>query len=98
MKGLDPKLFNNSKYPLYVVSWKDAVSESSWEDPEKVKQWAEKDYIVQNIGWVVCQTKKYLVVCSEVTEDMDFGNKTKIPIGWIVNKQLISVEPKKGGK
>ena len=101
MKRKKPeKSFSTKKFPLVIITWKDAVSDASWEEPEKIKAWANKDFIVENIGWIVASTKKYIVVCSEITEDGDYGNRTKIPKGWVVKMQPVDVVFKKrrGGK
>ncbi len=91
-KKTDDKLPDLSKHQLVMTVWKDAQSCASWEEPAKIKEWAEKDYLVRNIGWKVCETKKYIVICSEITEDGDFGNKTKIPRGWVVKMQPVSLK------
>ena len=91
MKRKKLEMFSTKKFPLVIITWKDAVSDASWEEPEKIKAWADKDFIVENIGWIVARTDKYVVVCSEITEDGDYGNRTKVPVGWIVNEQPIDV-------
>lgn len=85
---------NSTKFPLMFVVWKDAESDSEWGDARSVSRWAEKDALVYDIGWKVFENKKYMVICSQVGPDGDYGNRTKIPQGWILRKQKITFKPK----
>ena len=83
------------KYPLVLVIWKDAQSSAEWESRSELEEWAEKDYIVSDIGWVVLENKKNIVICSQIGSDKSFGNKTKIPVGWVIKKQRITFHASK---
>lgn len=80
------------KYPLYLITWKDAESECKWDSIEQTEEWAKKDALIYEIGWIVSQNDKYVVVSNQVTDDNMLGNKTKIPRGWILKKQRINLE------
>ena len=85
------------KFPLVLIKWIDAESDSDWEGLSRVSTWADEHFVVQEVGWIICETKNYIVVCSQVTvKDDNFGNKTKIPRKWITYKQeLTQVKSKK---
>jgi len=84
------------KYPLYIIEWVDAQSDCDWCSPEKIKEWANKDCMIVDVGWVICETNKYVVVSSQIgKEDGELGNRTKIPIKWIKRKIKIKCNLKK---
>ena len=89
---------NIQKYPLCLIVWKDAQSSGEWEELDKVKTWADKSYIVHDIGWVVHESKETVVICSQIGEDGSLGNKTKIPVGWVIKKEKINFSIKRGKK
>jgi len=83
------------KFPLYYLEWIDAESDSSWGDRNSVDKWLEKDYMVHDLGWVVNESNKYLVICNQISADGDLGNRTRIPKAWIRTKlkvRLVSDE------
>lgn len=71
------------KYSLVSVEWADAQSDCEWETIDKVRTWAEKDCIIFEIGWLVYENDKYVVISNQIGEDGDLGNRTKIPVQWI---------------
>jgi len=81
-----------SKYPLVIVEWADAQSETAWDTKEKVFSWAEKSTIIQDIGWLIGETKLHIIICSQICkDDGDLGNRTKIPKAWVVSKKKVRV-------
>ena len=79
------------KYPLYLITWRDAQSEAGWESIEKIRKWSEEDCIIYDIGWIVCESKNYIVITSQIckTDSGDLGSKTKIPVGMILKRQKL---------
>ena len=80
------------KFPLMMVTWKDAQSCSNWKDEDECKKWTEEDCIIVNVGWIVTENKKYIVICSQVSFDKMYGDKTKIPVGWIIKRQRVKIK------
>ena len=80
---------NLPKFPLYLIAWKDAQSDNNWERFRRIKIWGKKYCFVYDIGWIIKENKKHLILCSQIGEDNDFGNRTKIPIKLIVKRQRI---------
>lgn len=74
------------KYPLVLIKWKDAQSSASWEEKDEIDKWAEEDYIVNDVGFIIKTTKNNIILCSQIGADGSFGNKTKIPKGWVIEK------------
>ena len=74
-----------------MVAWKDAESNNDWEDIEQIEDWAKKDCIINEIGWLVFKNDKYTIISNQISYDNQAGNKTKIPSGWIVKLQKISI-------
>ena len=77
-------------HPLYLITWKDAESDCKWQDMDEIKKWAEKDYVVRDIGWIIHENKKHIVICSQIGDEGGFGNKTKIPIGWVISRKKLT--------
>lgn len=77
------------KYKLVVIEWADAQSDCEWETVDRVITWSEKDCMIFEIGWLICEAKEYLVICSQIGEDGDLGNRTKIPKQWIRSQKEI---------
>jgi len=84
------------KFPLYFIAWKDAQTDAGWEEKDKTDVWANNDCIVYEIGWVIHENKTHIVICSQISKDGDFGSKTKIPIGLIIDKQRINAKVRYG--
>ena len=74
------------KFKFVNIVWSDAQSDCEWSNLEKIQEWAEKDCIVYESGWLICESSKYLVICNQFGEDGDFGNRTKIPKQWILRR------------
>jgi len=81
---------DNIKYPLCRIMWKDAQSDSEWSSIEKIKIWAQKDCVINDIGWLVYEDKNHIVICSQIGEDGELGNRTKIPVGWVLKKEKVT--------
>lgn len=77
------------RFKRVYLEWVDAESDPEWNTLDKVKHWSEKDCYVFEIGWIVTENKKYVTICSQITEDGDLGNKTKIPKAWIKRKKKL---------
>ena len=88
LKGSKEKL---TKYPLILVLWKDAQSSCDWDEKSDIDEWLTKDCLISEVGWLINSTDKHIVICSQISYDNSFGNKTKIPIGWIVRKEKVSI-------
>lgn len=73
---------------LVYIEWEDSVSETAWRSGEELKKFIEDDNCtVQQIGWILKEDKKYIVIASRQSQTVDyeteFGCIQKIPKGWI---------------
>ena len=87
-----------TKYKLISFEWADTTSpvDNGWKTPNECIEWAEKDdYWVKQTGFIIKETKKYLLIASRFNVTFSAGQKimtvgdiTKIPITWIRNKKI----------
>ena len=83
---------SNPDYPLYLIHWVDALSDIGWADKEKVMNWGSvDDFVISEVGWLIKETDKYLIITSQCSEDGDFGNRTRIPKGWVKHKKKLTI-------
>lgn len=76
---------------LVYIEWEDAQSQNGWHTREEVKEFIEKPIIVNQIGWIFEETRRYIVLIARhapgglFTNDDDdsFGNLQRIPKTWI---------------
>lgn len=75
---------------LLYIEWCDAIASGlDWTDIDVAKEWAENtDWIVCEVGWVIKETKKYIVIAStykkeDVYTTAQFKHLMKIPKTWI---------------
>ncbi|MAG60140.1 hypothetical protein CMO96_05140 [Candidatus Woesebacteria bacterium] len=89
------------KYKLVYVEWHDAISNegiSAWKTAEEVKEWGEgRDWIVENVGWLLEETKEYIVLAAKKSDkssddyDQQYGCLFKIPRTWIRKKKVLKI-------
>jgi len=79
-----------TKYKLFLVEWVDAEGDTEWSTENKVLTWANEDCIIYEVGWIVAETDKYIILMSQISYDGDIGNRTKIPKAWVKKKKQIS--------
>ncbi len=61
---------------LVLVRWEDIISETGWCNPEEVSC-----PVFETIGYLIKDTKKYLVICDTVP---DYGTVTVFPKGCVL--------------
>jgi len=83
------------EFKFYEVIWVDAQSDCTWENIDDVQQWLDKDYVVYERGWLVAENDKYIIISNQLSNENDFGNRTKIPKKWIVSKKVLNMSTKK---
>lgn len=81
------------------IEWCDAISyqKKSWVDIEEAKEWAKNDnWIVKQLGFIIQETDKYILLASELTEvkgeSPDLGGVIKIPTTWIIKRQNLKIK------
>lgn len=80
---------------LVYIEWIDAISNSSWFTQEDATQWAkEDDYTVAQVGWILEENKKYLVLAgrqclADAGTDEKWGMLQKIPKTWIKKRIVL---------
>lgn len=50
--------------PVELIQWYDAQVDDSWDTVEKVMKWGDTSLIVTEVGWVIKETKKMLIIAS----------------------------------
>ena len=79
-------------YPLIYIEWCDAMhNNDAWLTEKEIIEWADnEDWIVCQVGWVVKETKEYLLLSAKLCiSDKDnpiLGQPIKIPTTWIRKK------------
>jgi hypothetical protein len=75
---------------LILIKWCDAIQNvtDAWSSREIVEQWAKtSDWEVESVGFLLADTKEYIVLSSKREIDQDgeeqFGMLIKIPKTWI---------------
>ncbi len=80
------------KRQLVYIEWADAYSYSGWLDAGELKKWGESrdGWMVQQVGWLEQETKKYIIICARVSDkdnnddgQEEYGFIQKIPTTWI---------------
>jgi len=74
---------NMPKFKFTFLQWVDATSSSDWETNKEVADWMLEDKLITDLGWVIAENDEYVVISNQFADDGDWGNKTKIPKGWI---------------
>lgn len=82
-----------TKYVLVRVEWVDAESDNDWGEEKEIIDWIEKECTINEVGWLICKNKRYVVISNQICYDGDLGTRTKIPRSWI--KTIDEVELKK---
>lgn len=77
------------KYPLELIEWYDAESETAWESPSVVKKWGRKSYLVIEVGFIVAETKEHIIIANQISANGDIGNRTRIPKPWFKSRRKL---------
>lgn len=82
-----------NKYPLVYLEWADAISDTGWMKEETLFEWGKTDdWIVKNVGWLLKETKEYILLTSKYSEiTKEWGLMHKIPTTWIKKKKLLKI-------
>lgn len=73
---------------LVYLEWEDAATRPGWIKPEDVDEFANSEFIVRQVGFVLKDTERGLVVAASWTPETpwkgeQFGDVTRIPRTWI---------------
>ena len=85
------------KYPLIYIEWCDAFTNEgkAWFSVDEIMDWAKnKDWIICQSGYLIEETKEYLLVVSQMNPQRDgnmVGGVIKIPKTWIRKRKLIKL-------
>lgn len=80
------------KYKRVYIEWCDALSAyDEWTDISEVLEWADtNDWIVKEIGFILKETKQYILLASRINEQHDtdrISSCIKIPKTWILKRE-----------
>lgn len=86
-------------YKKIYFEWADTISplEKGWKYVGEAIKWGkEVNYWVYEMGWLLEETKEYILIAGRIniTKDSEgecimVGDITKIPKGWIKNRKTI---------
>lgn len=81
---------------IVYLEWADALHNSSWFYAEQAIEWAkEAKWMVKEVGWIISETKEYIVFASRMKEEHDendsYGGLQKIPKTWIKKRKELSL-------
>ena len=88
---------------LVYFKWLDAHASAGWHTPEETAKFLnDEDCIVEQIGWIIYEDKKEIVLCARrlawdrgsIPHESESGMLQKIPIGWILERKIL-MKPKK---
>jgi len=85
------------KLPLIYIEWSDAISPfNSWRTEEEALEWSKNvDYFVAQIGWIIKEDSKFLLLSSQRNFNEDgegqFAHIIRIPKTWIRKRKKIKV-------
>lgn len=78
------------QFPLIYIEWCDASqSNTDWESLKEILRWAEEEHcIVTEVGFVLKETKEYLLITPQIlditdAEEQMIGGAMRIPTTWI---------------
>ena len=76
---------------IYRITWKDSCSDSAWRTEKDAKEWAEKEYETYcvSIGWILLETKDYIVTAASWNGGDEWGELTVILKNTIVKKEKL---------
>jgi hypothetical protein len=73
------KPLDRPKQPVWFVVWEDVTDDPRWVDGREVAECFKPATLVEQVGYKVAVTKKYVLFASQRSSDGDWGNLTKIP-------------------
>ncbi len=80
---------------LVYIQWCDAIGKEAWDSLEEAKEWGRTDrWLVENVGWVLDETKEYILFATKKATDGDidhYGGLFKVPKTWIRKRQAIKL-------
>lgn len=83
---------------ITFIEWCDATSnENAWRTYDEAISWADnEDWRVQNVGWILKETKNYILLSTKRSRETDlleaqYGSLFKIPKTWIKKRKEIKV-------
>ena len=75
---------------IYIVEWEDAHVEDSWLPFSAVNEFVNAPmFIVTDVGWILHEDDKCLIMASSKNNSHQWGTLKKIPKGWIRKKTII---------
>lgn len=81
---------------LVYLEWCDATSNAGWFDKDELEAWSEQTtWIIKEAGWLIKETKKYLVFANGWKPDDGWVDEKyvgvhKIPKTWVLNRKDLS--------
>lgn len=85
------------KLSLVLIEWEDANHQGAWHTPIQAKEWWEnkENYLCRNVGFLLHEDKKCVVVASRLAKDNDVGMLQRIPRNWVQKIYFIKESFKK---
>jgi len=80
---------------IVLVTWRDSSSLSnSWESEEAAMEFIDDECIITQVGFVLEENKKYILLCSRVSDfsqskTKGYGDVFKIPKSCIIKQKVL---------
>ena len=91
---------------LVYIEWGDALANANWFTTEEAVRWAEESsWLIREVGWVMKETRDYIVLASTWKPEDDWTEEQvkllqKIPKTWVKTRVELSkyIKPKHSSK
>jgi hypothetical protein len=92
------KPIKRKKQKLIYIKWHDAYSSHHWHTSDELDEFLNKGYcICENVGWLIYEDKKDLILYSRRTawegkvnlDDHQVGLLQKIPKTWVLEQRIL---------
>jgi hypothetical protein len=72
-----------TKFPPVEIIWNDAYSKNGWKCDQDIREMAQRGIVCKSVGYLVRESKKYMVLAHGLSEDNNFQDLFSIPKGCI---------------
>lgn len=79
------------KKHITYIRWCDATSSlQTWFKVDEAIEWAKNEnWEVENVGWILEETKEWILLASKVSSEGQVGQLFKIPKTWIRERKKL---------
>lgn len=75
---------------LVYIQWVDAHSDNAWATKQEIDEYCKGKTVIHEVGWILSETKDSIVIASQIVDDGDIGNRTRIPKVWLTKREKLT--------